>query len=330
MYFCLNTKNFIFLSCSTLFCCFLFLRGISQNNTYLNYSIQNFNDENFLPQNSINCIEMDENGYLWLASQLGVIRYDDKNFLSFTTKNTPALKYNRIRWLGRNAQRKIFVKDEFNNYLTIKNSFDFESVPEFGDGLTNISAANSNLLKIRIGNLIEQKKFLQSLQINQSGVTDVLSIDSAKGYLRYKNTNNEDVFSLIEDGRLKSPIVIPFSVDSCKYFLFNNVIYFLHPDKKISTLTEGNLLVNASSFSAGVPTKDFFEQNVWKKTQILTNHTGVFTLINGDLYSIEIGSNKPGFYFKLIFAQLPCKNVSTVYYNEKDNFYAVGSLTDGL
>ena len=330
MYFCLNIKNSVFLFCSTLFCCFLFLKGISQNNIYLNYSIQNFNDENFLPQNSINCIEMDENGYLWLASQLGVIRYDGKNFLSFTTKNTPALKYNRIRWLGRNAQRKIFVKDEFNNYLTIKNSFDFESVPEFGDGLTNISAANSNLLKIRIGDVIEQKKFLQSLRINQSGVSDVLCIDSMKGYLRYKNTNNEDVFSLIENGQLKSQIVIPFSVDSCKYFLFNSIIYFLHRNKKISTLTEGNLQVNASSFSAGMPTKDFFEQNTWRKAQILTNHTGVFTLINGDLYSVETGSNKPGFHFKLIFAQLPCKNVSTVYYNEKDNFYAAGSLTDGL
>jgi len=37
------------------------------------YFVQHFTDENGLPQNSINDLLFDDNGYLWLGSQVGLI-----------------------------------------------------------------------------------------------------------------------------------------------------------------------------------------------------------------------------------------------------------------
>ena len=44
------------------------------------YTIQHFTDENGLPQNSINDLLFDKDGYLWLASQVGLVRFNGSSF----------------------------------------------------------------------------------------------------------------------------------------------------------------------------------------------------------------------------------------------------------
>src|SRR5258708_882720 len=76
------------------FCLLQFL--ISKEQTNLpDYSVVNYNSDNALPQNSINDMAFDRNGFLWLATEMGVVRFDGKNFREYNMGNTPALTSNR-------------------------------------------------------------------------------------------------------------------------------------------------------------------------------------------------------------------------------------------
>ncbi|MEO6882668.1 MAG: two-component regulator propeller domain-containing protein [Bacteroidia bacterium] len=61
------------------------------------YSVQTWNTENGLPQNSINDITQTDNGYLWIATFDGIARFDGITFTYYNTANNPAFKSNAIK-----------------------------------------------------------------------------------------------------------------------------------------------------------------------------------------------------------------------------------------
>jgi len=77
------------------------------------YVKQTWKTENGLPQNTITAITQTLDGFIWLGSKEGLIRFDGKEFVEFNTKNTPGLKNNDIwtlktdskgvMWIGTNG-----------------------------------------------------------------------------------------------------------------------------------------------------------------------------------------------------------------------------------
>src|SRR6185369_7904750 len=63
--------------------------------TSAQYHFDSWTTENGLPHNAISSIVQTRDGYLWLASLDGLIRYDGVRFTVFNTGNTPGLKSNR-------------------------------------------------------------------------------------------------------------------------------------------------------------------------------------------------------------------------------------------
>ena len=53
------------------------------------YDVRNFTDENGLPQNSVNQIIADSSGFLWLATEIGLVRYDGYKFKTYDKANLP-------------------------------------------------------------------------------------------------------------------------------------------------------------------------------------------------------------------------------------------------
>ncbi|PWJ56920.1 signal transduction histidine kinase [Dyadobacter jejuensis] len=52
------------------------------------YIVKNYTDEDGLPQNSVNRVVYDANGFIWLATENGVVRYDGQSFYTFNNNNT--------------------------------------------------------------------------------------------------------------------------------------------------------------------------------------------------------------------------------------------------
>ena len=75
------------------------------------YAIQHFTDENGLPQNSINDLLFDKNGYLWLASQVGLVRFNGNTFDLFYPADKPEME-SYITSLATDDQGAIYFQTQ--------------------------------------------------------------------------------------------------------------------------------------------------------------------------------------------------------------------------
>jgi hypothetical protein len=86
------------------------------------YAIQHFTDENGLPQNSINDLLFDRSGYLWLASQVGLIRFNGNAFDLYYPADKPEMESN-ITYLATDDQGAIYFQtDDHNLYRYAANN----------------------------------------------------------------------------------------------------------------------------------------------------------------------------------------------------------------
>jgi signal transduction histidine kinase len=65
---------------------YTFAQGNNATNSSL-YFIQQYNDQNGLPQNSVNGIARDKDGFIWLATEGGLVRFDGRKFYTFDNTN---------------------------------------------------------------------------------------------------------------------------------------------------------------------------------------------------------------------------------------------------
>ncbi len=80
-----------------------------------------------LPQSSIYAIEQTRDGYLWIGTLQGLVRFDGRRFTTFDASSTPGLNGNRIvslvetadgaLWIGTQAQGvSRYIEGEFESY----------------------------------------------------------------------------------------------------------------------------------------------------------------------------------------------------------------------
>jgi signal transduction histidine kinase/ligand-binding sensor domain-containing protein len=80
-------------------------------------SIQFYNTDNGLPQNSVKDITKDKYGFIWLSTENGIARYDGNSFLVY--KNFPLNTQRFLYFYGNVEKDSIFVKTEFKQNLLI-------------------------------------------------------------------------------------------------------------------------------------------------------------------------------------------------------------------
>lgn len=68
------------------------------------YIVSQYNTDNGLPQNSVKDIVFDEWGYCWLATEMGMVRYDGQRFVTYGTSELPGLKSTRVEGLTSDAR----------------------------------------------------------------------------------------------------------------------------------------------------------------------------------------------------------------------------------
>ncbi len=86
-----------------------------------------------LPHNQVNAIDQTPDGYLWLGTWEGLVRYNGLEFQIFDRKNTPALKDNGIRSVRASADGAVVIGTSRGG-VTIKRGDDWQTLRE-EDGL---------------------------------------------------------------------------------------------------------------------------------------------------------------------------------------------------
>ncbi len=98
----------------------IFIVKITNAQVIIKSNIQQFTTDNGLPSNGIKGIQWDEKtGFLWLATEAGIVRFNGVDFKSFTRENTANIISERMLIMGSNYQNKIYVADLSGNLYFI-------------------------------------------------------------------------------------------------------------------------------------------------------------------------------------------------------------------
>ncbi|MGB9177665.1 MAG: two-component regulator propeller domain-containing protein, partial [Pyrinomonadaceae bacterium] len=65
--------------------------------------------ENGLPQNTVHAITQTKDGYVWIATEEGLARYDGISFTVFDKQNTAQFKSNDVRALMEDRQGALWI-----------------------------------------------------------------------------------------------------------------------------------------------------------------------------------------------------------------------------
>lgn len=106
------------------------VRALDPAKSLTQYSIDTWNTDDGLPQSTINAIAQTPDGYLWLGTQGGLVRFDGVEFAVFNRDNTPALKSDHIwtlladrrgdLWIGTDGGGLVRFHDRRFETFTIK------------------------------------------------------------------------------------------------------------------------------------------------------------------------------------------------------------------
>src|ERR1700761_8179909 len=84
------------------------------------YHIQRFTTDNGLPSNGIKGLQWDERtGFLWIATEAGVTRYNGSDFVTFNRINTPGFFSERMLFLLKTRDGRLYTSDEVGNLFLI-------------------------------------------------------------------------------------------------------------------------------------------------------------------------------------------------------------------
>ena len=96
------------------------------------YHIRQYTTDNGMPSNGVKNMQWDEeNGFLWIATEAGMSRYNGMDFTNFTKENTAGLSHERMAYVVKNDRGQLFVSDVSNNILQVKaNKLQYLPTPE--------------------------------------------------------------------------------------------------------------------------------------------------------------------------------------------------------
>ncbi|WP_421773438.1 two-component regulator propeller domain-containing protein [Gracilimonas sp.] len=84
----------------------------AQNENFENYVVTQFGLEEGLPQSSVNDIIQAGDGYIWLATYGGLVRFDGLSFTTFNRSNTPGMVEERILNILEDSEGSIWIISE--------------------------------------------------------------------------------------------------------------------------------------------------------------------------------------------------------------------------
>lgn len=98
------------------------------------FTVKSWGVEDHLPRSSVISVIQSHDGYLWLATINGLVRFDGNQFTVFTQFNTPGLTSDQIVYLFEDNQDNLWVGTESSGLMRISNGQIQSYQPNDGSG----------------------------------------------------------------------------------------------------------------------------------------------------------------------------------------------------
>jgi signal transduction histidine kinase/ligand-binding sensor domain-containing protein len=112
------------------------IRSITPSEKYV---VRSWNSSSGLPQNSINRIVQDKNGFIWLATFGGLARFDGYSFRVYTSNEFPVLQNDRINFIAVDSQNRIWISNEIGKLIIFDGKTFTDITSKFPAAYLNIS-----------------------------------------------------------------------------------------------------------------------------------------------------------------------------------------------
>ncbi len=106
------------------------VRALDPHRPLREYGRQTWQTENGLPQDTVHSVVQMKDGYLWLATDDGLVRFNGIEFKVFTAETTPALRSDSIEGLSADSLGRLWVRTASGLVLVQQNRFQSFGVAE--------------------------------------------------------------------------------------------------------------------------------------------------------------------------------------------------------
>lgn len=186
------------------------------------YFVKHFTDEDGLPQNSIKGIVADGNGFLWLATENGLTRFDGSYFFNFSTDNLPGLKSSRMARVYP-CDTAIAVENDLEEILTVKQS----TVAHIGKTLPGYQY---HQYKADKNDYYPLRGWPDDYAVRFSKLRPVVLPQSTDSYFSVFH----DTISHVQQGKVDYRMVQP-QLDLQRLFVSHNKLFYLNKDGDMIT-----------------------------------------------------------------------------------------------
>ncbi|OYU83509.1 MAG: hypothetical protein CFE24_10915 [Flavobacterium sp. BFFFF2] len=308
---------------SLLFLLFITHIGFTQSKEQ-RYTVKWVNAANGLKQQSVRYCVSDNYGFVWIATELGLFRYDGVNLLEIKDNRYPSLSTQRIPRLGKDeVTGKIYFQTspEDCQYLIDKNSIERIAPEKNGEKAiityNNFCYTASNPL---VKKVLEQKKAV--LFIKEYSTLSSLTACATSNFLYLPQYGHLLIFD--KNGRIiKDDYSFSTSLELMQFG--NKVLAFEHG--KISLINNGE--ISSDKIQVDAIIQKYIDRNVVNQSniEILGSNNRYYIKYNRQIFQIRFKNNTltTQFLFKA-----PAEDITSITFSEKENLYFIGTNTQGM
>jgi signal transduction histidine kinase len=286
---------------------------------YEGWTVTNYNNENGLPQSSVTFAEIDNDGYLWMATQAGIVRYDGRRFRLFDNTNSSLLR-NRYTMLGKDDSGRIYCIDDGLKISFYNNRTGFSKPRLMPNMVPTTDGGIIDLNRLDMGKLAPFAK--TTSYRNYSYEFRYHSIDNKEGFLILCYT----FAGYVSNGKVQR--VDSLDLYKGKYYAIgcvgNKLCYIskngdfilvgangVRSHQKIPFAVPWNKLGSKASYVS------FFRQ----KNQLLLN-------MDGDIYEVKLAGDELQFHHIIRVKDIPY--ICCIRYYPEQDLLIIGSNTKGV
>ncbi len=227
--------------------------ALTQSDSSNGYSVQHFTDENGLPQNSINDLLFDNDGYLWLASQVGLVRFNGSSFKLYYPDDKPVMESN-ILYLGKNDKGTLYFQTDDHNLYCYPGSNRQFMLPVItpAEALKRPCLLNASkqlfdfsLFLNRIHSAAEAGQRKNIFQFLFQHNRNFYAADTVHLYFIYSDS------LYYYDSRVLTP-VSALPGNDLQYLLQDKKFYILDQDSLLAVYSEGHKVLGAKPIEGGL------------------------------------------------------------------------------
>ncbi|HWK04209.1 MAG TPA: ATP-binding protein [Puia sp.] len=299
------------------------------------YSVINYNSDNALPQNSINDMDFDRNGFLWLATEMGFVRFDGRNFREYNTRNSPALSSNRCSLINlAEGSGQILFETWFGSHRILTVTADYQlkedsvlsANPHQHNRSDNRLFSFARIYKKWAGGPSPSpfKELLNTLEVNG----DLVTVNERQAYVR-----KDSSYYYLDESTAGIHLLSEITGHVFKIqFMVGDVYIFVDRQNRLYAYKAGRL---QKEITASTRLREFLSQTevtgpypMQANLKAIRDTTHTFLVNKGNILLLHIRDGQLD--FEVLAANTSIRSINCLIYDEGYRVLYVGTATSGL